>query len=182
MPIPLADSIAAALSDRTTALAAAFIIGTHHADVLQWVTRTIFGDTPAADIEPRLRPKRRSNGRSRSSVRTPKRNGVHREPRGNGAVSYSGRRRAERDKADSALAGAMRDAPGASIVDLAAAIGRSRSSVVSALQRLRDAGLVENEARQWRLLDELAPRDPAPPWVSPLKGKDRSSQAHLTAS
>lgn len=181
MPIPLADSIAAALSDRTTALAAAFIIGTHHADVLQWVARTI----GAAGLEPQLHlhPKPNGGGRVARAGRAPRRarsNG-HRELRGDG-VAYSDRRRATRDEADSKLLEAMRDAPGATIGDWAHAVGRSKSSTVSDLHRLKSAGLVANEDRAWALVDEPAPKDPSAKWVAPLRGRDRAAVAHLNAA
>ena len=71
-------------------------------------------------------------------------------------------------------------APGGSIGDWAAAIGKSRSSTVSALHRLRDAGLVESVGGKWRLIEEPAPREPAPKWVAPVRGTDRAQQHHLT--
>ena len=162
VPIPLADSIAAALSDRTTALAAAFIIGTHHADVLQWVTRTIFGgDASAADLEPRLRPKRRSNGNGR--LRRVRRSSGH----------------DKRDRDDEALVAAMRIDPSGTIGAWATEVGKSKTSVVTALARLRDAGLVVNAGRKWAL---AAPRELTPKWVEPLKAKDRAAHAHLNAA
>jgi hypothetical protein len=51
---------------------------------------------------------------------------------------------AKRDKADERLQEAMKVSPGASIGDLAAAIGKSRTSTVSSLHRLRDLGLTES--------------------------------------
>ena len=168
MPILLADSIAAALSDRTTALAAAFIIGTKHADVLQWVAKTIA--LSAADLEPQPKPRLKSNGRLPRGGKTPKRT------KANGADS----RCAKRDADDAALVEAMRVDPAGPLGAWSVAIGKSRTSVVSALHRLKDAGLVANADRTWALVD--APRESTPPWVSPLRGKARAAVAHLNAA
>jgi hypothetical protein len=59
-------------------------------------------------------------------------------------------------------------------------IGKSRSSVVTALHRLQDAGLVESVDRKWRLVEETAPKEPPPKWVSPVRGNDRAAHSHLT--
>jgi len=61
----------------------------------------------------------------------------------------------------------MRDSPGASIGSWAAAISKSKTSVVTALGRLRDTGLAENVGGKWRPLEET-PREPAKPWVRPM--------------
>ena len=67
-------------------------------------------------------------------------------------AAYHQRRRAARDADDQALLQIMRDLPGASIADWAEAIGKGRSSVVSALKRLRAAGLAEILRRQMATL------------------------------
>jgi hypothetical protein len=74
----------------------------------------------------------------------------------------------------------MKTAPGASIGDWAGAIGKSRSSVVSALHRLRDADLVETVEGKWRAVEPGAPTAPPPKWVAPVRGADRAQQHHLT--
>ena len=51
--------------------------------------------------------------------------------------------------------------PGASIGELSTTIDRSKTTTVAALHRLKDAGLVENRDRSWRLVEEPAPREPA---------------------
>jgi DNA-binding transcriptional ArsR family regulator len=99
------------------------------------------------------------------------------EPRGRGES-----RLAKRAVDDEHLLIAMESAPDASIGDLAAAIGKSRSSVVTALGRLRDAGLAETRERKWRLVEDPEPKVSAPKWVAPLKATDRAAHAHLTAS
>ena len=71
----------------------------------------------------------------------------------------------------------MRDSPEASIRDWAEAIGKSRSSVVTALHRLRDAGLADSSEGKWRLTEAPAPREPAPKWVAPLSA---ASHAHVS--
>jgi hypothetical protein len=152
------DAFAAALSDRTTALAAAFIIATRHADVLQFVARMVGGDAP----EPPRKPKaaRKGNG--------------HRKPRAHGADPYLGRRREARDRDDESLVAAMRSNSDGSINDWATTIGKSRTSCVSGLHRLRAAGLAESVGGKWALVEEPAPRQPAPRWIEPLSASQRA--------
>jgi DNA-binding transcriptional ArsR family regulator len=68
----------------------------------------------------------------------------------------------------------MRSAPEAMIRDWAESIGKSRSSTLSALKRLRDAGLAESLEGKWRLTKPDAPREPAPKWIAPLSGAHRA--------
>lgn len=138
MPVPLlSDPIAAALrTDRTAALAAAFIIATRHADVLKFVVREI------GDLELQSGP----DGRDGAGK---PRNGTGK--RCNSGVDH---RLAKRDEADEQLIEVMKASPGASIGDLAQAIERSRSTAVTALRRLRDAGLAESVNGVWRLIEE----------------------------
>ena len=181
--LPLPDSVSVLLrSSSTAAMAALLLISTSHRGLLDWFSRTVCGDAPAADLELQPRPKPRSNTRLPRGGKSPRRaksNGVHREPHGNGADP----RRAKRDADDAALVEAMRVDPAGPLGAWSVAIGKSRTSVVSALHRLKDAGLVANEDRVWRLVvDGPPPRDPSPKWVAPLKGKDRASSVHLTAA
>ena len=83
---------------------------------------------------------------------------------------------------DESLLEAMRDSPTLRIGDWAEAIGKSRTSVVTSLHRLRDAGLVENHDRRWRLTEPEAPMAPPERWTKPLHGDVRAAHAHLTAS
>jgi hypothetical protein len=62
-------------------------------------------------------------------------------------------------------------------VELARSPGRN---VVTSLHRLRDAGLVENRDRRWRLTEPEAPTAPPQKWVAPVRGADRAQQQHLT--
>jgi hypothetical protein len=89
-------------------------------------------------------------------------------------AAYHERRREARDRNDQALLEAVRDSPEGSIGDWAAAIGKGRSSTVSALKRLRDAGLAESVQGKWRLNE---PREPPPKWVAPLNA-GREHRAH----
>jgi hypothetical protein len=99
------------------------------------------------------------------------------KPPGRGA--YHQRRRTARDADDQALLQIMRDSPGASISDWMSAIGKSRSSAVSALKRLRDAGLAESVEGKWRLVEPEAPRQPPQKWVAPLPAPaGRAHRAH----
>ena len=165
------DAFAAALSDRTTALAAAFIIATRHADVLQFVARTIGVDAPA-DVEPLSKPRA-------AAPRGRKANG-HRKPRDNAGDRYLTRRRAQRDEDDSNLLAAMRRNTEATIGELATAVGKSRTSIVSALHRLRNASLADSSDGRWRLTEEPPAREPIQPWIPPLKGP-REQRVHATA-
>jgi hypothetical protein len=88
MSDPLSAEFAATRrSDRVVALAAAFIIGTHHPDVLHWVARTISAPKP------------------RPAARGRKANGAHKPA---SADPYLDRRRAQRDRDDEALIEAMK--------------------------------------------------------------------------
>jgi hypothetical protein len=161
VPIPLADSIAAALrTDRTAALAAAFVIGAHHADVLQWVVRTLRGDAP----EPQPQAKPKANGAAR---RGRKANG-HRKPRDNGGDS----RLPARDEADKRLLEAMRKNPDGVINDWVMVVGKSRTSVVAGLHRLRAAGLAKSDEGKWALTEDPPPREPPAKWTAPLSARE----------
>jgi hypothetical protein len=63
---------------------------------------------------------------------------------------------------------------------LGEAIGKSRTSVGTSLQRLLDAGLLENRDRRCRLTEPEAPMAAPPEWVAPVRGTDRAQQHHLT--
>jgi hypothetical protein len=163
MPHPLPEALTAVLQlDRTAALAAAFVIGTHHADVLQWVVRILRGDAPM--------PKPKANG----AVRRGRRANSHRKPRNNGGDRYLSRRRAQRDRDDESLVAAMRSNSDGSINDWATTIGKSRTSCVSGLHRLRAAGLAESVEGRWRLTEEPAPREPPAKWIAPLSASQRA--------
>jgi hypothetical protein len=47
-------------------------------------------------------------------------------------------------------------------------IHRSRTSTVSSLKRLRDAGEAESVEGKWRLTEEPAQKDPPAKWIAPL--------------
>jgi hypothetical protein len=163
------DAFAAALSDRTTALAAAFIIAARHADVLQFVARMICSDAPT---EPR--PQRR--------VRRVRKANGHRQPRANGDDPYLSGRRAQRDRDDQALLAALRSNPEGSIGDWATTIHKSRTSCVSGLHRLRDGGLAESIEGRWKLVAPEAPRETAAKWIEPLSATaGRERRAHASA-
>jgi hypothetical protein len=155
---PLSDQFAAQLRDPVASLVAAFVIACRHPAILQWVARMV-GDV---ELSPRPRPPKA------------KANGARRKPAG----AYLKRRRARRDHDDEALLEAMRTSPGATIGALAEAIGKSRSSAVTALHRLRDAGLASNEGGIWALVEEPAPREPAPKWVAPPSAAAGRAHAH----
>ena len=163
MPDPLSADFAATLrSDPVAALAAAFIIETHHPNVLHWVARAV---QPVA-------PKRRRRKRSA--------NGVHKLAAG--ADAYVVRRRRKRDRDDQALVEQMRTNPEGSIGDWATTIHKSRTSCVSALHRLRDAGLAESIEGRWKLVAPEAPRETAAKWIEPLSATaGRERRAHASA-
>jgi hypothetical protein len=148
MPIPLPESVVSSLRDPGNALAAAFIIACRHPEVLTWVVRV----TSEAHQQPRddalvEKPRKANGGRKR------------------GGPDH---RRVKRDRDDEALQEAMQSAPTATIADWAGAIGKSRTSTVAALHRLRDAGLASNEDGRWALVEES--RELAERWVAPLSG------------
>jgi hypothetical protein len=159
--VPLPAAVVASLEDPTTALAAAFVIASHHPEILIWVSRTIC-EEPA---EPSSRP-RAARRRAR------------RKANGGGGRNGVDHRLAGRDEADKQLIEAMKACPSASIGDLAAAIERSRTSLVSGLHRLRDAGLAESVEGRWRLTEEPAPREAAPRWVEPVSATSERHRAH----
>jgi hypothetical protein len=156
MPSPLSEAFVSLLrSDETAALAALTVIAETHRDIFDWAARTF------AVPEPRRR-----------AVRRPKANGAHKP---GSADPYLSRRQAQRDRDDEALLAAMKDAPGATIGDWVTTIGKSRTSCVSALHRLRDAGLAESVEGKWRLVEEPAAR--AARWVEPVSAVGRREHA-----
>jgi hypothetical protein len=164
MPGPLPDSVALALKDPTAALAALMVIANAHRDLWAWASKAICG----ADAAPRRRS-RKANGAG------------HRKPRSNGDDPYLSGRRAQRDRDDEALLAALRANPEGSIGDWATTIHKSRTSCVSALHRLRDAGLAESAEGKWKLIEELPPREPGSKWVAPLSAAARERRAHAVA-
>jgi hypothetical protein len=62
-----------------------------------------------------------------------------------------------RDRDDERLLEALRSNPDGTIGDHATAIGKSKTSVVTALHRLRDLGLVESVGRKWSLAKQRRP-------------------------
>ena len=154
----LPENLAAQLKDPTCALAAAFIIANRHPEILSFVSKTISSalDHPGAS--------------------------GHGRPQGNGCARKSragADRSSKRDLDDQALLVAMEG--GGTIGEWAESIAKSKSSIVTALGRLRDAGLVCNSNRKWALV-EAAPREPPPRWVAPLPSSHRASHAHLNAA
>jgi hypothetical protein len=137
---PLPDQVSILLrTSPTAAMAALLLISTSHRGLLDWFSRTVCGDAPTEsgpESEPAPVPARR---KARASARCG--NG-HRKPRGYGNDPYLGRRLAKREADDqrwSRLCG-----PEGSIGDWATTFRKSRTSCVSALRRLRDAGLAES--------------------------------------
>ena len=179
---PLPDPLASILrSDSTAALAALMIIANAHKEIFAWAARMIGADELSKGESP---PKPRANGAARrSTAHTYARSA--RKP----AADYHARRRKARDRDDGSLLEAMRSAPDASIGDWAEAIGKGRSSTVSALKRLRDAGRAESVEGKWRLTaltlarrEPETPKDPPPKWIDPLSGAHRArAVAHAGA-
>ena len=165
MTTPLPDSVSAALrSDPTAALGALMVIAGAHAELFAWAARTVCDAAPAGAEPP---PRAKRNGASSPAARKPE---SHR------ADAHVARRREARDRDDKRLCKTMRDLPEASIRDWAEAIDKSRSSVVTALHRLRDAGLADSVEGKWTLVEEPAPRVAAPKWVAPLSA---AAHAHV---
>jgi hypothetical protein len=138
-------------SSETAALAGALIIAAAFPQVLDFAARVVAG--PRRPTEP---PKR-ARGRHKR---------LH---RGNGRVHE----RETPDQIDARLLEAMKASPGAQIANLAEAIGKSKTTTVTSLNRLRDAGLADSIDRVWTLTDLPPPRDPPPRWTAPLSGTAR---------
>ena len=176
MPTPIPDPLSSVLrSDSTAALAALMVIASAHRDLFNWAARMVGAEPPA-----KIEPKPNSKAKRRPHAHKP--NGASRPAKANrsGADAYHQRQRKARDRDDQALLEAMRSAPDALIGDWAKAIGKSRSSTLSALKRLRDAGPAESLEGKWRLTKPDAPREPAPKWIAPVRGTDRAAHHHLT--
>jgi hypothetical protein len=172
---PLPEALTATLkAAATAALAALMVIAGAHRELFDWASKAICGGDA-----PQLCPRPRSNGGGRltNAGKTSKRaksNG-HREPRGDARL-------VKRDADDEGLIRAMRTNAEGPIRVWAAAIGKSRSSVLTALHRLRDADLVESVECKWRVIEPGALAAPPPKWVAPVRGTDKAAYAHLTAS
>jgi hypothetical protein len=85
------------------------------------------------------------------------------------------RRRGERDRDDQRLVAAMKANPGATIGALAEAIGKSRTSTVTALGRLRDADRAESLSGVWTLTEPTAPKETAR-WIEPVAASRRARE------
>jgi hypothetical protein len=145
------DSVVSTLrTDETAALAAAMIIAGSFPDIATFAAR-IAGAPNGPPNAPKLqRAAKRRNGHG----------------------GRCGARRETPDQCDERLTAAMRANPGANIAVLATAIGKSRTSTVSALHRPRDAGLAENLDRVWMLVEPAEPK-PTPKWIAPVSVQRR---------
>jgi hypothetical protein len=180
MSTPLPDAVSVLLrTSATAAMGALLLISVSHRELFDWASRMIGGDEPAKE-EPRPNGNAKQARRAQNTPfhwkRPRKRNGASRPAKAkrSGAAAYHARRREARARDDQALLEIMRANPEGSIGDWAMTIGKGRSSVVSALHRLRDANLVESAGGKWRLTEEPAPREPTPKWTAPLSGTHRA--------
>jgi hypothetical protein len=147
MSAPLPESVVEVLrSDATAALGALLVIAQSYGDLLAWAA-SLAGTIPSAPRPCGSRP-RKSNGHKRHGRSSP-------------------------DETDKTLLEAMEADPSSNIGELAAAIGKSKTTVVTALNRSRDAGRAESIDRRWRLVEE-APRTPPTPWVEAVSGRTRA--------
>ena len=85
------------------------------------------------------------------------------------------RRNNRREACDERLVAAMKANPGASIGELADAIGKSRTTTVSALHRLRDAGLAESLSGISTLTEPPPPKE-TPRWTAPVSEQRRRAR------
>jgi DNA-binding transcriptional ArsR family regulator len=156
------------LQDRTAALAAAFVIAHRHPEILQWVAETI-APPPAEPVH---------YGKTNGSASAAKAK-VKVKPKSKGSTTYDHleRLRAKRDSDDLALLEAMRTSPRAAVPDLARAIQKSKSSVMTALHRLEEAGMVAHEDHAWMLIGD-EPKPPPEKWVSSLSAATARAHAH----
>jgi hypothetical protein len=169
MSTPIPDNVSATLrSDPTAALGALMVIASAHTELFSWVARIVCDVTSAARIEPQPKPN------EPYGVRPP----APRKPKSKGTAAHLALRREARDRDDENLRQAMRGSPASSIGDWAETIGKSRTSTVAALHRLRDAGLATNADKVWALVEPGAPREPPPKWVAPLSALSAASHAH----
>jgi hypothetical protein len=153
MSNPLPDSTVSALQTcETAALAAAMIIASSFPGILDFAAR-VRARRPS-ELAPE--PPKRARGRPRRS------NGHH--------------RRETPDQCDERLAAAMKANPGASIGALATAIGKSRTSTVTALHRLRDAELAKSLNGAWTLTEPTPPKE-TPRWTAPVSAQRRRVEA-----
>jgi hypothetical protein len=174
MPTPLSEAFVFCLkSDATAALAALTVIAGSHRGLLDWFSRTVCADAPELQSG-----RQKPNGAARRGREA---NG-HRKPRVNGGDPYLDRRRAQRDRDDESLPAVMRSNPEGSIGDWAQTVHKSRTSCVSGLHRLRDAGLAESVEGKWKLVGPEAPRETAAKWIEPLSATaGRERRAHASA-
>jgi hypothetical protein len=178
MPTPLSEAFASVLrSDATAALAALMVIANAHQEIFAWTARMLGGEK-AVEAKPNgidLSRERKSTFGQAKQARSAQNTAVkQREPSRN---AYHQRRREARGRDDQALIQAMRDSPEGSIGDWTEAISKSRTSTVSALHRLRDAGLAESAEGKWRLVEEPAPREPPAKWVAPVSVREHRAHA-----
>ena len=85
------------------------------------------------------------------------------------------RRRGERKQDDEKLVAAMKANPNATIRALAEAIGKSRTSTVTALHRLRDADRAESRNGVWSLVEPPTPKETAR-WIEPVAASRRARE------
>jgi hypothetical protein len=150
----LPDSVVSTLrSDERAALAAAMIIAGAFPDIVSFAAR-VAGAPHAPKVDAPEPPKR-------AKARPKRSNGRVREPP---------------DQCNERLVAAMRANPGASIGKLADAIGKSRTSTVTALRRLRDADLAESQDRVWSLTEPPATKE-TPRWTGPVSAQRRRVEA-----
>jgi hypothetical protein len=143
------------------------VIAGAHAELFSWAARMVCDAAPArasTNAQPEPPPRAKGNGVEPHRARRP----AARKPKSKGVAAHLALRREARDRDDENLRQAMRDSPASSIGDWAKAIGKSRTSVVAGLHRLRDAGLATNADKAWVLVEPAAPRAAAPRWVAPL--------------
>jgi hypothetical protein len=161
-------------------LGALMVIAGAHAELFSWAARMVCDAMPAARASTNAQPQPKvsePHGVKAPAVRkasTPSTSARDAQPKPNGTAAHLALRREARDRDDERLLEAMRESPEASIRDWAAAIGKSRTSTVAGLHRLRDAGLATNAKGAWRLAEEPAPREPARRWVAPLSAASRA--------
>jgi hypothetical protein len=151
----LPDSVVSTLRTReTAALAAAMIIAGSFPEIVSLAARVAGAPRGPPDAPKPQKAAKRSNGHARRS---------------------DGRVRETPDQCDERLAQAMKANPGATIGALAEAIGKSRTSTVTALHRLRDAGRAESLGRVWSLVEPPAPKETTR-WIEPVAASRRARE------
>jgi hypothetical protein len=176
---PLSDAVVVTLrTDPCAALAAIMIVANAHGELLAWAQRALnVGKAAIAEEQPPENGEGAGRNQPLGAVAKLKPRKAANPGVNGGDGAYRARRRAQRDADDERLIEAMGHAPGATIREWGAAIGKSVNATADALRRLRDAGLAESSNGTWALVKPQPAT--APKWIQPLSASQE--RAHASA-